>query len=650
MKKIFGLTAIFFSSGLLAQDTTALQNVTVTANKFSTKTTQTGKVVITISREQLEKAGSRDLAQVISEFGGVFINGYSSNAGKEKNIYLRGAKVEYTLITVDGVPVYDASGIASNFDIRNIPVDNVERIEILKGSQSMLYGSDAIAGVLNIITRKGANKPFAVSGVADYGSYKTFRGHLTVSGQQKSVDYNVGFSHFKTDGFSEAKQLAVSPAYDKDGYRQTGVQANLGLQLSPKYRLQPFFRYATFKSDLDYDAFQDETDFTNQNKNLQLGVRNIIGVGKGSLMAQYQYTHTRRDYLDDSTFINTTSYYTFSQQQYKAAEHFAEAVLVYPFDKLRLTAGADARISGTDYNALQTYSYTTEASTESYGRDSVKQHQVGVYAALNFTEGAFSIESGNRLNFHSEYGSNAAFNLNPSFFIKKRVKVFANASSGYKTPSLYQLFSFYGNRGLQPETSLNLEGGAQVLSNNEKTSFRATYFNRRIKDVIAFFFNTTTNRSGYINQDKQADHGIEMDGNLQLPGKLQVRAFYSYVTGNITTKQAGKDTTYFNLLRRPKNTLNLFVGSQLTKAFFVSAQANVIGKREDIYFDAVTFASSPITLKSYALLNLYAECVVPETGLKFFVDVRNALNKDYMDIYGYNTAGINAYGGVRFRF
>lgn len=650
MKKIFGLTAILFSSGLLAQDTTALQNVTVTANKFSTKTTQTGKVVIVVSREQLDKAGSRDLAQVISEFGGVFINGYSSNAGKEKNIYLRGAKVEYTLITVDGVPVYDASGIASNFDIRNIPVDNVERIEILKGSQSTLYGSDAIAGVINIITKKGGAKSFSVSGVADYGSYKTFRGAVSVSGRQKAVDYNVGFSHFKTNGFSEAKSPADTVAFEKDGYRQTGVQADLGIQLSQRYRLQPFFRYTHFKGDLDLDAFQDEKDFTNQNKNLQFGFRNIIGVGKGSLTAQYQYTHTRRDYLDDSTFVNPTSYYRYNQQQYKAGEHFAEAFLVYPFDRLRLTAGADARFSGTDYMALQKSAFATEMSAESYGRDSVKQHQIGIYAALNFTEGAFNIESGNRLNFHSEYGNNAAFNLNPSFFIQKRVKIFANASSGYKTPSLYQLFSLYGNRNLQPETSLNLESGAQVFSNDEKASLRATYFNRRIKDVIAFFPLSTPPYAQYINQDKQSDHGIELDGNLQLSDKLQVRAFYSYVTGNITTRQDSKDTTYFNLLRRPKSTFNLYVGSQLTEAFFISAQMNTVGKREDIYFDPVTFASSPVTLKSYVLLNLYAECNVLNTGVKFFADVRNVLDKDYMDIYGYNTAGLNAYGGVQFRF
>src|SRR5688500_17537684 len=128
MRKIFVVTAILFSSQLHAQlvdSSKTMDEVTLTANKFSTKTTETGKVVTIISRNDIDHAGSRDLAQVITEIGGVFINGYSSNGGKEKNIYLRGARVEYTLITIDGVPVYDASGIGSNFDIRNIPIDNV---------------------------------------------------------------------------------------------------------------------------------------------------------------------------------------------------------------------------------------------------------------------------------------------------------------------------------------------------------------------------------------------------------------------------------------------------------------------------------------------------------------------------------------------
>ena len=168
--------------------------------------------------------------------------------------------------------------------------------------------------------------------------------------------------------------------------------------------------------------------------------------------------------------------------------------------------------------------------------------------------------------------------------------------------------------------------------------------------MIAFFYNPATFRSYYVNQDKQKDHGIEVEANSKLSDKLQLKAIYSYVTGKINTKQNGKDTTYFNLLRRPKSTFNFFAGSQLTKAFYVNIQFNLIGERRDVYFAPPTYAQQDITLKNYTLLNFYAEYALLSNHLKVFADLRNILDKDYSDIYGYNTAGFNAYGGVRFRF
>ena len=141
-----------------------------------------------------------------------------------------------------------------------------------------------------------------------------------------------------------------------------------------------------------------------------------------------------------------------------------------------------------------------------------------------------------------------------------------------------------------------------------------------------------------------------MDGTLNLGEKIQVKAFYSYVNGKITTVQNGKDTSYFNLLRRPKHTLNLSVGAQLTTALYTSLQVNAIGERQDLYFDPATFTSQPITLPKYMLVNFYTEYGLLESRIKLFADVRNVLDKTYSDIYGYNTAGLTVTGGVRFRF
>lgn len=663
MKKIFVVAALINSSPLFSQavpqkqDSSKLMNeVTLTASKFSIKTTETGKVVTVITRQDIEHAGGRDLAQVITELGGVFINGFNSNLGKEKNIYLRGARADYTLITIDGVPVYDASGIGSNFDIRNISIDNVERIEILKGSQSTLYGSDAIAGVINIITKKGGTKPFALSGVADYGSFNTFRGNLNVSGSQSGFDYNVGYSDVSTNGFSEAKKPAnANGVFDKDGYQQNSVNVNFGLQAGKFIRVQPFLRYTKFKGDLDLDAFVDEKDYTNTNRNLQTGVRNTINMGKGQLNVLYQFINTQRNYLDDST-KSRNGYYTYSQQGFKANEHFAEAFFVYPFNKLKLTAGADFRSANTSYNATTVspasppYTLFPVLTKTITSGDSVKQNQAGVYAALNYSSSRFSIEGGGRFNYHSQYGRNSAFNINPSYFVSKKIKLFGNLSSGYKVPGLYQLFSAYGNKNLKPESSLNAEGGVQLFTKNEQSNLRAVYFNRYIKNAIAFASVLSYPYGLYVNRDKQNDHGFEIEANSKLSDKIQIKAIYNYVTGKITTKQNAKDTTYFNLLRRPKSIFNFFAGSQITKALFINVQVNVVGQRKDVYYNPFTYQPQNITLKAYSVLNFYTEYALLNNRLKIFADLRNILNKDYSDIYGYNTAGFNAYSGIRFHF
>jgi vitamin B12 transporter len=649
MRNFFAVTAILISSQLLAQQekTDSLQEVTVTANKYSTKTTETGKVVTIISRQEIEHAGSRDLAQVITELGGVFINGYNGNPGKEKNIYLRGAKVDYTLITIDGIPVYDAAGIGSNFDIRYIPVDNVDRIEILKGSQSTLYGSDAIAGVINIITKKNANKPFSLSGIAEYGSYNTWRGNATVSGTNKALDYNLSYTTFSSTGFSEAKQPATATLpFDNDNFKQNAVQANLGIQATGKLKIQPFLRYSTNTGGLDQDAFVDELDYTYSAKNVETGIRNSLQVGRGQLNVVYQLNNTNRNYIDDST-KSRNGFFIYENTTYKAREHFAEANVVYPFSSLKLTAGTDFRQSNSDYTDISNNIYSPALTTTKYSGDLVKQQQVGVYAALNYFKNNWNIEAGGRANHHSEYGNNFAYNLNGSWLIEKTLKAFANISSGYRVPSLFQLFSQYGNLQLKPESSINYEGGLQYFVLNNKASVRATYFDRHINNVIAFFFDPVTYRSQYINQDKQNDHGIELEAKANI-SKWQLKLLYNYVDGNITTKQNGKDTTYFNLLRRPKSFLTASVASQVTGALYVSLQANATGKSKDVYYDP-SFQRHDITLDNYFLLNFYTEYAFAKSKLKLFADLRNITNKEYMDIYGYNTAGFNAYAGIRFR-
>ena len=646
-KKIFIAAAVLISSYAQAQDSTKLlDEVVITATKFPLKTSATGKVLNVITQEELQKAGGRDITQLITEKTGVYINGFNSNIGKDKSVYVRGAKPAFTLITIDGIPVYDASGIGGNFDLRNMAIDNVERIEILKGSQSTLYGSDAIAGVINIITKKGGTKALGVNGLASYVSNNTFRGNMGVNGTKDKIDYSVNYSNTTTKGINET----ISVNGDRDGYNQNSIQANIGFKPTNKVYLQPFFRYTQVNGDIDQGAFTDEQDYTYKQKSTQLGIKSAVDLNKGKLNILYSHNIIDRVFIDDS-IKSRNGFDAYSKGAYKGKEHYIEAFAGIDLNKtVKLTVGGDFRASNSDqlYNSIGFFGPFKTA----LGKDSLKQNQVGLYVAATIaTQKGFNIEFGNRLNIHSEYGSNYVFNINPSYLINNKVKLFTNLSSGYRVPSLYQLYSEYGNKQLKPEASLNTELGVQYFSKNNQFNARVVYYNRTIKDVMFFYFNSTTFQAQYINQDKQKDNGLELEAAYTGVKNLSLKGFFNFVDGNISTKTgAGKDTTFFNLLRRPKTSFGLNIGYQVTKQLYVSTNIAAFGKREDAYFDNTTFTTKYVTLQNYALLNLYTQFSFNKNKVTVFVDVRNILDSGYIEVSGYNALGTTFFGGVRFNF
>jgi vitamin B12 transporter len=656
-KQFFVVAAVLISSQLTAQlkhqlqdaDTTGktLDEVVMTANKYPNKTSLTGKVVTVITKEQLERSGGKDLAQILTEQAGIYVGGANSNPGKDKSLYLRGARVDHTLITIDGIPVYDAAGIGGNFDIRNIAIENIERIEILKGSQSTLYGSDAIAGVINIISKKAGTKPVNGSADLSYGSYQSFRGNMGLTGTKDKLDYNINFSSNKTDGINEA--ISTSANADKDGYSQNGFAAQFGIAAIKNIYIQPYFRYTKIKGDLDQGAFTDELDYTFHQKSFQTGLRNELNIGKAKLNVLYSFNSINRTYTDDS-IKSRNGYDTYSRGSYKGGEHFVDAYIHIPLHKnIKLTGGIDFRNSSSDQEYFSVGFYGPYTSR--YSSDSLKQNQLSLYAALNLnSKTGFNLELGNRLIIHSAYGSYDIFNINPSFLLNKKWKLFANLSTAYKTPSLYQLFSEYGNDKLQPESAITAEGGVQYYSPNNKINSRITLFNRNVKDVLFFYFNSSTFQSQYINQDKQNDYGLELELKINISKKITLGTYYSFTDGELMTKNNGKDTAYFNLLRRPKNSFGINLGNKINERLFISSNMMLIGKRTDAYFDAVSFQTINTTLKSYFLWNLYAEYRFTNLKTKLFADMRNITDSRYTEISGFNTTGMTIQTGLKIQF
>jgi vitamin B12 transporter len=651
-KKIFMVAAVIFSGQLEAQtlvpvisgDTTKnMDEVVITANKYPQKQSSTGKVLTVINRSQLEKNTGRSLAQVLNDQAGIIVNGSQNPTGTNQLLYMRGAGSANTLILVDGVPANDAAGITSEFDINHFNVDQIERVEILKGAQSVLYGSDAVAGVINIITRKQiSNKTAGINAALSGGTYGTFKGSAGVSGSSEALSYNLQYSKTKSDGFSSAQDVSGTNNFDKDGFNQDLIGLNITAKATKNWRLRLFGQYDQYKADIDDGAFTDDKNNTIKNKNIQAGLASIYQFSKGTLTVNLNLNNTERNLNDLRNVPEDPNDYDPFKGVYKGKSIFAEA---YTNLNLREHVGL---LIGAD---LRNQKGNIETTYGNLGEDSLKATQVSSYASLLVKNlSGFNAELGSRYTHHSEFGSAVTYSINPSYLINSQVKLFANIASGFRAPTLYNLASEYGNSSLKPEKSNSYEAGIQFFDKKNTANIRLTYFNRTIKDVIIFKSLFVPPYAIYENADKQKDHGFELEANWHPSEKWNITANYSFVDGKIETLTgAAKDTSFYNLYRRPKNMLNAAVGYAANKKLFASIGVKWVDKRQDLYFNNNTFETEKKELDAYYTLDAYISYRVHQS-VKVFADLHNITNQQYFDVYGYNSRKFNFMAGAIINF
>ncbi|RPE13136.1 TonB-dependent receptor [Chitinophaga lutea] len=605
-----------------------LNTVVVTATKFAKKQSETGKVLTVITREQIERNVGRTVTDVLNEQAGIVINGAGSNPGKNKELYFRGATSQYTPILLDGIPVADATGLTGGaIDLRLLPIDAVERIEILRGTQSTLYGADAIAGIINIITKKGGNKPVGGFGNLSWGSNRSLKGTAGLQGKHENVDYNIAFTHFETDGISEAAPFdtVANPKFDRDGYKQNSFMANVGIQATEQLRFTPYILFSDYKSAYDGGSFQDNLTNNNKSNMVHTGIRSLYDLGKGKLYANFGYQKVTRH--DESAWGTT---------DLDGRAYFGDLYGHYDINSW-LQA-----LVGVEYRKTELMD-TTLTGTRTFGIGS--QYNTSPYASLFIKNlRGFSFEAGGRYTLHSQFGNHFTYTLNPSYLVADKVKVFASIASGFKAPTLTSLYSRWGNPLLKPEKATSYEAGAQTSLLGDKLDLRVTGFKRDIKDVISYI------NYKYVNYNKQNDKGVEVEVTARPVKGLEIKAFYTYVDGAVTTQASvpGKDTSYNNLARRPAHTGSLNVGYRFSK-FYVGTNIRHTGDRDDIYYAPGSFSGVPHPLKAYTIWDMYAEFRFNNAG-RVFVNANNITNnRKYWEIYGYSVQGFTMQAGIAFQ-
>ena len=604
-------------------DSLELDRIVITASKIPLSQRETTKPVIIIDRQELERNAGRDISQILNQQSGIRVNDSYGAPSNTRILYMQGAAAQNTLILLDGLPISDPSGVGGLFDLRLLPTNNLERIEVIKGSQSTLYGTDAIAGVVNLITRSGGDEPITGSGRISYGSYNTFNGNAGVSGSAgNSIRYTINYNRESSDGFSAARDPESAGTFGSDGYSLDSFFGKVDLTLAEGITLSPFLNYARNEGEYDDGAFQD-ADNEYLLDMLNPGIRAEVIHGNLRLNGGYNFTRTERAFVSQ-----------FGENKFEGRFHNVDFLSSYSFtDRLQVLAGVNFQ------------DFTIPVVDESDRNAQI----ISPYATFYLKDlSGFSAELGYRLNNHTEYGNNSTFSFAPAYYITGNVKLFGSISTGFKAPTLDELFGPFGaNPDLDPQRSLYMNAGVETYLLDQSLKLTGQYFIREIDDLIVYTFDR-----GYINRDRQDDYGIELTADWIVNSRLTAGAWYNFVDGEITTvNPQGDEITQDNLIRRPKHSFGLNAGIRVTDQLYIRADGEYNGERSDLFFNPENnFAREDVALDAYTLVNLYAEYNLRQYGITIFGDVKNLFNTDFTEVYGFNTTGTAVKAGVRVRF
>ena len=622
---LLGMTSLTYAQEDAATLEGELPVVSVVGTKTAKSDKETAKPVLVITQEELQKSLGKDISQVLQEQAGVIINGAYGNPSTTKGVYLRGATGAYTLILVDGIPVNDPSNSSGGaIDLRNISLFNVEQIEVLKGSQSALYGSDAVAGVINIVTKKGEAGKNNVSAFGTVGSLETFKGGVNASGSKDKLTYNVGVSAATSEGMSDAQpRKGDNTDFDDDGYDQVELTANARYDVTDEVYVAPYIRKNSLTYEYDGGGYTDNEDYATSDKT-SLGVIGGYKKGKLTTKASFGYSDTDRGFFSGS---NSYLYRSYFQE--------AELFGAYEIKEYLTVAGGvnyqDAKIDG--------------AATG--GPNATNELSPFVSFIAKPLSGLI-VEASYRFTEHSKFGPLHNYSIAPAYWVNDNIKLFTSYSTGVKAPNVAKLYGPYGNSDLIEQESKSFEIGTQTNWLSNKLKGGIAFYTRKINAPIVY--NPVTEK--VENEDIQDDLGVEITASYEVLSNLKVSGSYDFLDGKSINEQEGQeDTEERNLYRRPKHSGTVRVDYNPISKLGLGLTAVYMGDRNQLDFSAAgppTWAAPSVETSSYLLLNAYAQYELQEGKVVVFTDLKNITdNTKFQEAIGYTPLGFNANFGVR---
>ncbi|MEN8261133.1 MAG: TonB-dependent receptor [Pseudomonadota bacterium] len=598
-----------------------LDTLVVTATRTETELREVGSSITVITADEIESRRAVSVSDVLRGVPGLDVV-QSGGLGKQTSVFMRGADSNHTLVLIDGVEMNDPSDPAGAFDFADLLVDDIERIEILRGAQSTLYGSDAIGGVINIITKKGSGAPryFLQS---EGGTYDTFKVGGGVSGGTDLLRYNVNASRLETENFSVAdKRLGNS---ERDPYENTTVAARFGFKPMDALDFDWTLRYQEGDSDLDtcFDAVtfltcddpnarsDNESLFTRFQSNLTL----FDGLWKQTLGVAY--TDVDRDVDDKVDPLNPFSLGKLWFEGKKLKADWQHIVRLHETNIL--TFGAETEEQWMRSNSVSRKSFNT---TGFYLQDQIR------LLDRFFTTAGVRVDDQNRI------GSRVTWRLAQTINIDETgTRLKGSYGTGFKSPSLFDLFDpIFGNPDLRPEKSRGWDVGVEQNLWAERVLIGATYFQNIFIDLIGFDFDLANLTFRSENIGRAVAEGVESFIEMRPIEDLTLR-------GNYTYTRTRDDATKERLLRRPTHKGSFDANYRFLGNADVNLHILMVGDREDF----------PSRAAGYVRVDLAAGYQVNKY-LKVFGRVDNLFDKKYQEALGFGATRIAGFAGVRLSY
>jgi len=603
-----------------------LGQVLVSASRIEEYAAQTGSSVIVIDRKKIEEKKYLSVKDALSLEAGIDI---ASNGafGGSTSVYLRGAPSGNTLVLMDGIRLYDPIATDASYDLANLMLDNVERIEIVKGPQSSLFGSDAMGGVINIITRKGTGKR-KFNFFSEGGSKRTFTEGFGVSGELGKFSYSAEGSRQDSRGFSKARDGQESDAYQNNNFSgKFGYRPNEDIEVGVKSS------YVRTKMDLDDGAYADDVDFWNKYENSLItlfGQQRVNEYWNYSL--DYSWLRNVRKYIDDSD-----SYWdTFKAWGQEVNwQHTVDAGKFFSLPQ---------NISDT---VIPGFQYTYEAGMErsNYGYLSrMNANREGYYIENKFSlnDKLFNTLAV-RVDRHSRFGTHTTGRGTLSYLFETGTRFKGSYGTGFKAPSLYQLFSGYGDSNLKAEKTWGYDVGFEQQLFKDHLSLGATFFYNRFKDMIEFDSNASNPRivawpfGMYVNRGSAKTEGIEAELIWKPLDNLATKYSFTYLNAMDLSAQ-------LHLIRRPNDKHIITISYSPFEKLNLSLDA---ARNVKIYDNFAGNANN--RLKDYTLCNFVATFHLNK-NIDFYSRIENLFDEIYQEVNGFNTKRRFLHWGIKGRF